>query len=112
MGDEFEPRFGPPVEMTLFRLVQEALNNVAKHAHATEATIRAESADHSAGLTVADNGQGFDPGLLDRHAGQPHWGVLTMQQRAASVAGQLTVDSAPGRGTRVSVVIRRGGYAN
>lgn len=107
IGAECEPRLAPDVELVLFRLAQEALNNVAKHAQATGAVIRVECNQEAARLHVEDDGLGFDPQALDAPPVAPRWGLLSMQQRVASIGGQLAVDSAPGQGTRVSVTVRR-----
>ena len=93
--------------MALFRLVQEALNNVAKHARATQALISVVSSKEEACLSVTDDGLGFDPQSLKPPSEEPRWGLISMQQRVASIGGRLTIDSAPGQGTQVSVVIRR-----
>lgn len=107
IGDEFEPRLLPDVELVLFRLVQEALNNVAKHAQATQVVIEVESSEQAACLKVVDDGLGFDPQALNVPSEEPRWGLVTMQQRADSIGGQMVVDSTPGLGTQVSVTVRR-----
>jgi PAS domain S-box-containing protein len=107
VGDEFEPRLPPNIEIAFFRLVQEALNNVAKHARATKVAIVAESSTDSAYLKVADDGQGFDPGIQRMPSADPHWGLIHMQQRAASIGAQLVIDSTPGQGTQISFIMRR-----
>jgi two-component system sensor histidine kinase UhpB len=107
VGEEFEPRLPRDDELVLFRLVQEALNNVAKHARATQVEIVVESSEGAACLIIQDDGQGFDPQALNAPTDQPHWGLINMQQRAVSIGAQLAVDSAPGQGTQVSVVLRR-----
>jgi PAS domain S-box-containing protein len=106
-GSEIVPRLPPKDEMVLFRLVQEALHNVAKHARATRVEIRVESADEGVFLTVQDDGLGFDPRTLVTPADQSHWGIISMRQRAESIGAQLSIDSAPGRGTMISVNYRR-----
>jgi PAS domain S-box-containing protein len=112
IGDEFEPRLPPKDEMVLFRLVQEALNNVAKHAQATRVKIRMESSGEANSLIVEDNGLGFNQYGTNEAASQPHWGLLTMRQRATSIGGQLAIDSVPGQGTRVVVSVRRSQNGN
>ncbi len=107
IGEELAPRLPANVELVLFRILQEALNNVAKHAQATQVEVMVESNPETACFTVKDNGQGFDLQTLDTTAEQPHWGMLNMEQRAASIEGQLTIQSSPGQGTQVSVTIRR-----
>jgi signal transduction histidine kinase len=102
-----EPRLASRIETTLFRIMQEALNNVAKHARATEVRITLETTDRMLRLSMADNGVGFDQANVRMKSDIPHWGLLTMQERAASVGGSLAVESALGMGTRVTVKIER-----
>jgi signal transduction histidine kinase len=107
MGDELQPRLAPAVEMAVFRIIQEALNNVAKHAQATRVTIWVEATPQTACFRVEDDGCGFDPRLLNDPAGQPRWGMLNMQHRAAAFKGKLTIDSTPGHGARLSLTFPR-----
>lgn len=106
-GDKLEPSLAPGVEKILFRLVQESLNNVAKHAQASRVVIDVKSTKEAVSVTVRDNGQGFDPQEIKKPTTEPHWGLLSMQQRAASIGGALTVESKPGMGTQVCVKVRR-----
>nr|MBN1229436.1 PAS domain S-box protein [Anaerolineae bacterium] len=106
-GENLSPRLPLEVEMALFRLVQESLNNVVKHAKAKNVRIRIENMSKTATLSVEDDGQGFDLQHSDSSSNAPRWGLLTMQQRAASIGGELSVSSTPGQGTRVSVKVRR-----
>jgi len=94
----------PAVEIQLLRIVQEALANVRKHARAEHATVRLGLDDGALALEVADDGQGFDPGLEAR-TGWPRFGLQTMRERAQAVGGRFDVVSAPGRGTRVTVTL-------
>ena len=107
IGDEFEPRLPANIEMVLFRLVQEALNNVAKHARASQVVIVAESTPDTACLKVEDDGRGFDLKTFHIPNGEPHCGLIHMQQRAASIGAQLNIASAPGQGTQISIQITR-----
>lgn len=93
----------------LFRIAQEALNNIAKHARATKVTVELSRQDGLVRLRVADNGAGFD-----RRAGvkPTSVGLAGMQERVAALEGQLRIRSAPGEGTEVSVILpdrREGG---
>jgi PAS domain S-box-containing protein len=106
-GDEFSPRLPARDETVLFRLVQEALNNVAKHARARRVHIRVGCSPPVCRLCVEDDGDGFDPHILNGPGGQPHWGLVAMQQQVVSLGGQLTIDSAPGAGTRLTVQFER-----
>lgn len=95
---------GPRGEI-LFRVAQEALNNVRKHAQATTAKIEFTSAEGILGMEIVDNGHGFVV------AGKPgtdqtgRLGLLGMQERLRHVNGSLAIESAPGRGTRLRVRI-------
>jgi PAS domain S-box-containing protein len=105
IGSDPSPRLSPAVERTIFRIVQEALNNVAKHASARRATLALEPRAGSFELCVEDDGCGFDAAAeqQNNHRG---WGLMIMRERAESAGASLQVDSAAGRGTRV--VIRAG----
>jgi len=85
------------IESTMYRLVQEAINNVVKHAHAERLEIAVVEADGTVTLTVRDDGTGFD---TSRTGGG--FGLVGMQERVELVGGRLTITSAPGEGTVVS----------
>jgi signal transduction histidine kinase len=92
-------RLEAPVEDAAFRIVQESLNNVVKHANAPRAQVELQFGPNVLRLCTADNGVGFDPGAPARaHT----MGMASMRERAESVGGRLSVESAPGKGTRVS----------
>ncbi len=90
----------------LFRIAQEALTNIAKHAHATQVSVALRVLPDRVEVVVADNGAGFDPTLPDRLADQPSvgWGIVGMRERALLLGGACTIDTAPGAGARVRVV--------
>jgi PAS domain S-box-containing protein len=111
-GDIIENRLAPSVEKILYRLVQESLNNVAKHAQATRVIISLNSDTNAVSVTISDNGHGFDPGEVNSLSHEPHWGLLSMQQRAASIGAVLTIESAHGNGTQVCVKIGKNQYVN
>ena len=111
-GDKSELQFEPSVEKILFRLVQESLNNVAKHAQASRAEIGVKTSGEMVSVTVKDNGQGFDTQDIKVIEAEPHWGLLSMQQRAASIGAELVIDSSVGRGTQVCVTVRRNHRGN
>ncbi|MFT3863353.1 MAG: GAF domain-containing sensor histidine kinase [Solirubrobacterales bacterium] len=83
-------------ERAVYRLVQEALNNVVKHAAATHATIGVRTAAGSVEIEVGDDGAGFDPTI------GPGRGLLGMRERVALLGGTIAIDSSPGEGTKVS----------
>ncbi|MFZ1991603.1 MAG: ATP-binding protein, partial [Alphaproteobacteria bacterium] len=73
-GEELTPRLPAPVEIILFRIAQEALTNVAKHAHAKTVTVRLEELEDSVRLTIADDGVGFDHQTHHQQGAKPEWG--------------------------------------
>jgi PAS domain S-box-containing protein len=92
----------PDRETILFRAVQEALANVARHAGATTASIRAWRETGMVAVEVADDGAGFDPGeLLTRAPAAGHLGLRFMAERVEGAGGTLRIDAAPGKGTTV-----------
>lgn len=99
-------RLSPDLETALYRLVQEALTNAAKHARAERVDVRVAERDGLVELTVSDDGAGFDPALP--HAG---FGLLGMEERVALAGGTLELDSSPGAGTTIRATLRAGGAA-
>jgi signal transduction histidine kinase len=89
-------------EETLFRIVQEALNNIAKHAHATTVEVLLRYEAQAMHVCVHDDGVGFEARLPRTAAGQG-FGMVSMRQRAEELGGSLQVESAPGEGTTVRV---------
>jgi len=106
-GEEPAPRLAVPVENALFRIAQEALNNVAKHAQAVQVTVEVAVEDGIVRLVVADDGVGFDPRRAGAPDGRQGWGLLTMAERAEAIGGRCRVESCPGRGTRVTAEVGR-----
>ncbi|MGH3826063.1 MAG: GAF domain-containing sensor histidine kinase [Pseudonocardiaceae bacterium] len=88
-------------ETAVYRIAQEALQNVMKHANAAHVQLRLSSAADAVLLEISDDGVGFDPAATTTRAGPMGYGLPGMQQRAELLGGQLTADSAPGRGTVV-----------
>jgi signal transduction histidine kinase len=82
-----------------YRIGQEALHNVVKHARASKASVRLARDNGSFVLEVADNGVGFETG----HSFPGHMGLVSMSERAQSIGAELQVESAPGKGTRVKL---------
>jgi len=96
------PRLPPQVETTLFRIVQEALNNVAKHAQAEQVMI---VVDGMKILPAYNPGRwkGFDLSSRDGSDQPSHWGLLTMQERAIAVGGKLIIESKPVKVRKLSL---------
>jgi two-component system sensor histidine kinase DegS len=99
-----ERRLPTVVESSFYRIVQEALTNVWKHAGAREARVEVELKDFACTLEIADDGEGFDPERALEEAGQ-HLGMSSLRDRAELVGGQFSVTSAPGEGTRIRVTV-------
>ena len=99
-------RLTPEMETVLFRIAQEGITNIAKHARAQRAGIRLTFNADSVTLLIEDDGVGMTPEQisrrLPRHQG---WGLAGIQERAALVGGELTISSKPGQGTRLTVHI-------
>ena len=101
-----EERFDTEIETLAFRLVQEALTNVAKHAGATTARIEVERSAGHLRIRVSDPGRGFDPlEVLDPKSGDAGVGLRGMRDRAGLLGGTLRIDSNPGGGTRIEAVV-------
>jgi signal transduction histidine kinase len=99
LGDEPECRI--EVKEALYRIAQEALHNVVKHARAGEIRVELSGDEGALHLTISDDGAGFD--VTATYPG--HVGLLSMPERAAKLGGYVTIDSAPGRGTTVAAHI-------
>jgi len=92
-----------PVDLAMFRIAQEALNNVAKHANAERVEIAIRRKNGSAVLSVRDNGVGFDPQRLEGPGTEAGWGLLIMRERAEAVGAQFTLKAGPNSGVQVLV---------
>jgi signal transduction histidine kinase len=102
---EGEPlRLPPDVEIGLYRIMQEALQNVSAHAHARQAEVVIRFAPEGVTLTIGDDGEGFDLATVQRDP-QGHFGLLGMQERAGSLGGQLAIRTGIGQGTQVIVSV-------
>jgi len=116
LADEFSRHAGIPCRLevpderialdderatALFRIVQESLTNVARHAAAGRVEVRLEERDGAYHLEVRDDGCGFDPSVRRKDA----FGLLGMHERGLMLGGELVITSAPGRGTRVAVTV-------
>jgi signal transduction histidine kinase len=105
-GADAARRLPADVELALFRIVQEAVTNVVRHAAASSVEVALTIDDAAVSVVVRDDGVGFDPerrGVRGRRLG-----LTSMRERAAAVGGRTTVTSAPGAGTEVRVEVPRG----
>ena len=104
------------IEVTLYRIAQEGITNIMRHAAATQASVILLMHDHEVSLIIEDNGKGFDLAAAEKglrggpYPGggaprRPSLGLIGMKERAALVGGEFTVDSQPGKGTTLRVRI-------
>jgi signal transduction histidine kinase len=87
----------------LYRIAQEALINVGKHAHAKTVKVVLEELPETIRMSVHDNGRSFDQDQVWRTNGKKRLGLLSMRERAEMLGGRFQIDSAPGRGTTVTI---------
>jgi PAS domain S-box-containing protein len=104
LGDDAIERPAPETEITLFRIAQEALTNVAKHARANRVQVEFEQVDGHCVLIVTDDGVGIDPARADNRA-RRGLGMVTMRERTQAVGGRFDVRNVPGSGTQISIEI-------
>ncbi len=98
-----EKRGSPEIELLLFRIVQEALNNIIKHAKASEARVTTEFTEGKVRVVISDNGCGFELLKLYDTPRSSKLGLTGMQERTQLLGGTLEVKSAPGKGTTLTV---------
>ncbi|MDO9124036.1 MAG: sensor histidine kinase, partial [Deltaproteobacteria bacterium] len=102
----FEEKLPPQIETAFYRIVQEALNNISKHAEASQVEISLEQRDSTIYTSIIDNGRGFD---LDKvlHPESPErgFGIIGMQERISLLGGKIDIQSRPGFGTRIHIEV-------
>jgi len=104
---ELKTRLLPDIETNLYRITQEALTNTAKYAHASNVTVTVKEENGTVNLSVADDGIGFNPESVHQLTEKKGLGLIGMRERAESIGGKLYVRSAPGKGTNISVEVKR-----
>ncbi len=123
MANDFSQQYHLPIEVTnqgnrielpddarivFFRIAQEALLNVVRHANASSARIHLENLDPKITLSIEDDGEGFNADIaLHTDQKYPSWGLLGMVERSVLVGADLEIDSSPGKGTRITVSLER-----
>lgn len=100
---EVSGRLPAALETALYRIVQGALNNTIKHAKAKNVWIRAWQEARTLHCSIRDDGEGFDSRLLDEAIGCKGLGLVAMRDRLSALGGTLRIDSAPGKGTQLSI---------
>lgn len=104
-------RLSPVVETAIYRVVQEALTNAARHARATRVQVEVQLAGPAVRAMVQDDGQGFDVDAALARRGDRGLGLIGMRERVDALGGALSIVSGRGQGTTLSVVIPLGGAA-
>jgi signal transduction histidine kinase/ligand-binding sensor domain-containing protein len=107
--DDIAGLLPPEREIDLYRIVQESLNNVVKHARATEVHVTIRTGARGIDVTIRDDGRGFAPGAVRSDAGAGGFGLLGMAERARILDAAIDVESSPGHGTSVRVHVRAKG---
>jgi signal transduction histidine kinase len=102
LHDPMPDRLTPEIEAAAYRIVQEALTNVAKHARATVCRVYVQRLPNTVLITVEDDGDGFDPALAAQSP-ERGLGLIGIRERASQLRGTLRLESAPGKGTRLTV---------
>ena len=105
ISNEHERNIPPNLRVVLFRIAQEAITNVVRHASANQVELSLSITKTRANLVVEDDGMGFDVKTMLAWGGRPCWGLLGMMERATLVGGTCQIDSRPGKGTRVDVSV-------
>jgi signal transduction histidine kinase len=98
-------RLPSAVEIALYRIVQEALTNVIKHANATRVAIQVSRDGGNLSCLIQDNGKGFDVGAVRSNRRNAGLGLVGMQERANAIGGSISIDSSTGRGTKLLIRI-------
>lgn len=96
------PELAEVQELGIFRILQECLTNIAKHARATKVTVAVDFKPDVIELSIIDDGAGFDPSKTPRN----HYGLINMKERARKANGEVSIDSAPGKGTTVRLSVK------
>jgi signal transduction histidine kinase len=98
-------RLPPELETALFRMCQETMTNVARHAQATAVLVQVGIEGDVIAVDIEDDGKGFDPEQAARREGRRPWGLMGIQERAEILGGVARIESAPGKGTHVEIRI-------
>ena len=108
--DAPDRRFPAPFETALFRVCQEAMSNIERHAHAESVLVQLSEGEGVIRIEIEDDGRGFEPDNVS-HAERRHFGLMGIEERVEILGGKVKIDSAPGQGTRVrlEVPLPRGG---
>ncbi|MCG8402165.1 MAG: histidine kinase [Firmicutes bacterium] len=98
-------RLSPPVEVALFRIIQEALNNAQKHSEAEHVLVEMEQLSNRIVVLIKDNGRGFNPETIEKTKSRKCYGLINMRERAQILHGEFNIVSTPGKGTVIAIVV-------
>jgi signal transduction histidine kinase len=98
-------RLPPEMETALFRMCQEAMSNVARHAQASAVLVQVGVEGDQVRIEIEDDGKGFDPGKVGERRERRPWGLMGIRERAETLGGSAEIDTAPGQGTHLTVRI-------
>lgn len=102
-------RLSKDAEINVYRVIQEAINNIVKHAGATRASVEMSRDDGRLNVIIRDNGRGFQAEQEPRPTGTGGFGILNMSERMRMIGGRADIESSPGQGTTIRITLPRGG---
>lgn len=103
--EKLQQEIPPDLALVLYRIVQEGLTNILRHAQAKQVKIHLSQAGNLVHLSLEDDGQGFDPAEIYPQEGKQHLGLISMHERAELIGGMMEMYSAPGEGTMIKVQV-------
>ena len=104
--NDVERRLPPIMETALFRAVQEAVSNIARHADAEHALVQCGFEGDVLTIEIEDDGNGFEPSAVKRPKDEGHgWGLLGITERVEALGGTVVIDTAPGQGARIVITV-------
>jgi len=103
LHDHMEERLMPEIETSAYRIVQEALTNVANHARAAACRVYLQRLPNTVLITIEDDGAGFDLAETEQAGGRRGLGLIGIRERVSELGGTVRIESAPGKGTRLTV---------
>ena len=99
--DEMDTLFSEEDEINVYRIIQEAMNNVIKHSTASDVIVKIKYREHYVDISIEDNGSGFDLETVKEDS----FGLIGLKERTNLLGGELTIDTTVGRGTTIKIVI-------
>jgi signal transduction histidine kinase len=106
-GDSLSPRLNKDQEIALFRITQEALTNITRHAKASKINIIVSPSDAEVMLRIEDDGVGFDLKEIQKDQKGQGWGLINIQERVSRIGGSLEILTQPGEGTQLVITLPR-----